>query len=233
MKISKGSILKTVRATMPARAITLGEAYLLAERQANDLLKLLGITHVPVDIARFADLPRIELRAVGPADIPKLIRSLTGQIYHEHELSGFSHHGKDGTWLIVVNKHDTPGRRRFTLAHEIKHVLDGSIASVAYATLGYGDEKLGKKQVEQICDHFAACLLMPRSAVKHAWASGIQDLEALAGHFTVSIAAMRVRLNYLGLDKEDDRPARSYFRAIAPSITNPDETAELLPCIAS
>jgi Zn-dependent peptidase ImmA (M78 family) len=53
--------------------------------------------------------------------------------------------------------------------------------------------------LEQLCDFFAACLLMPRPWVKAMWASGVQDVVALAGHFEVSPQAMQVRLFQLGL----------------------------------
>lgn len=52
---------------------------------------------------------------------------------------------------------------------------------------------------------------MPRMVVKRAWANGIQDIEALAGLFKVSCAAMQVRLDYLGLT-DTERPVETYFR---------------------
>ncbi|MEO6318843.1 MAG: ImmA/IrrE family metallo-endopeptidase, partial [Acidimicrobiales bacterium] len=52
---------------------------------------------------------------------------------------------------------------------------------------------------ERLCDYFAACLLMPRSWVKQAYGSGVQDVVALAERFEVSPQAMQVRLLQLGL----------------------------------
>ena len=37
--------------------------------------------------------------------------------------------------------------------------------------------------VEQICDYFAGCLLMPRPWVKRVYCSGVQDLPELAQTF--------------------------------------------------
>jgi Zn-dependent peptidase ImmA (M78 family) len=201
MNENKQSIMKQVRDIMPARPISLSEAHILAERQATTLLRLLDVHEVPVPVARIAELPRIEI-----------------QVEPQHRMigkSGFSHRWENGRWLIVVNKNDVPGRRRFTLAHEFKHVLDHSIANVAYAQLGHGDASRQQRQIEHICDHFAACLLMPRMVVKRAWGSGIQDIDALAGLFKVSVSAMQIRLDYLGLT-DDERPVETYFRSSKP-----------------
>lgn len=203
MNETKQSAMRKLRGIMPARSVSLTEAYMLAERQATELLRLLEVRYVPVPVARINELPRVEI-----------------QVEPRHRMldkSGFSHRWENGRWLIVVNRNDVPGRRRFTLAHEFKHVLDHSVANVAYARLSCGDAKRRDRQIEQICDHFAACLLMPRPVVKRAWTSGIQDIEALAGLFKVSSAAMQVRLDYLGLTDEQ-RPVETYFRREAPTI---------------
>lgn len=201
MNESKQSVVKTLRAIIPGRPVSLTEAYILAERQATTLLRLLDIHEVPVSVARIGTLPRVEIKVV-----PR---------HRMTESSGYSHHWENGHWLIAVNQNDIPGRRRFTLAHEFKHVLDHSIANVAYAHLGRGDAKRQQYQIEHICDHFAACLLMPRTVVKRAWAHGIQDVDALAGLFKVSLSAMRVRLDFLGLS-DTERPIETYFRRSAP-----------------
>lgn len=197
MNENKQSAMRKLRGIMPARPVSLTEARMLAERQATELLKLLGVSHVPVPVARLNELPRVEIQ-VEPQD-------------EMQNKSGFSHRWENGRWLIVVNRNDVRGRRRFTLAHEFKHVLDHSIANVAYVHLGQGDAKRQHRQIERVCDHFAACLLMPRPVVKRAWCSRIQDLEALAGLFKVSERAMQIRLEYLGLT-DDDRPVDTYFR---------------------
>ena len=197
MNEHKQSIMRTIRGIMPARPVSMTEAYMLAERQATELIRQLGITSVPVPVARLSEVPRVEIQVEPRHRMP-------GQ-------SGFSHRWENGRWLIVVNRNDVPGRRRFTLAHEFKHVLDHSIANVAYIRLGQGNASRQQRQIEHVCDHFAACLLMPRMVVKRAWASGIQDIDALAGLFKVSVSAMQVRLDYLGLS-DDERPVETYFR---------------------
>lgn len=190
------NVISTVRAVMPLRSLSLAEAFTVAELQATKLLDVLAIDQPAVPVARLADLPKIDVRVQPRHRMPTL--------------AGFSQ-WTDGRWLIVVNKDSVPGRRRFTLAHEFKHVLDHRVARIVYAQLGHGDPTKHDQQVEWVCNHFAACLLMPRPWVKRAWASGIQDEEALAGLFKVSVEAMHKRLSYLGF-LGDDRPVADYFR---------------------
>ena len=193
-------IVAQLRSIVPMRALTLGDAYTLAERQAIKALQLAGIRAPHVSLDWILGLPRTEVQ-VEPR-------------HAMHGLSGSTTFSQ-GRYLIVVNKNDAHARRRFTLAHEWKHLLDHTAAGVLYRQLGHGDPRARERRVERIADHFAACLLMPRTWIKNAWTSGIQDLPALAGLFMVSEDAMHVRLNYLGLLDTDDRPVRTYFRRVA------------------
>jgi Zn-dependent peptidase ImmA (M78 family) len=86
------------------------------------------------------------------------------------------------------------------LAHEFKHILDHPFIGALYPV-----QSADTKQAEEICDYFAACLLMPRTRVKSLWSGGLQDVEGLAARFRVSPAAMSRRLQDLGLL---DRPVR-------------------------
>jgi len=199
MNATTSTAIRTLRGIIPARPLTLSEAHVLAEQQATKLLQLLDITEVPVDVARIGKLPKIIVRVQPRHRMPNL--------------AGFTQ-WTNGRWLIIINRDNIGGRRRFTLAHEFKHVLDHTIGSVAYARLGNGDKKKHDRQVEQICDYFAACLLMPRIAVRRAWYSGMQDIPTLALHFKVSPAAMKIRLSYLGF-LDEERPMESYFRSDA------------------
>jgi Zn-dependent peptidase ImmA (M78 family) len=99
-------------------------------------------------------------------------------------------------WVVLLNAYEPAVRRRFSLAHEFKHVLDHANRAVIYGTERTATHH---RNIEQLCDYFAACLLMPRPWVKASWASGLQDIVALAGRFDVSPQAMQVRLLQLGL----------------------------------
>jgi predicted transcriptional regulator len=196
------SLLRTLRRLMPDRSVEDHEAEGIAERQALKLLALLDQHQPAVNVSAIAELPRIEVRVE-----PKL------------PISGFSQWNR-GRWLIGINRDDAPVRRRFTLAHEFKHVLDHPYIDRAYV------DRRGRPceaRAEAICDHFAACLLMPRPWVKQAWVRGVQDQRALSQLFGVSEAAMALRLRQLGisvprpsrwmpLGGQDDAGVSRYFR---------------------
>jgi Zn-dependent peptidase ImmA (M78 family) len=174
------SLLRILRNFMPPRTLEAHEAQSVAERQALKLLALLDQHQPAVNVSAIADLPRIEVR-VEP-NLP---------------FSGFSQWNR-GRWLIGINRDDAPVRRRFTLAHELKHVLDHPFVSHAYLDR---QGRPSEKRAEAMCDYFAACLLMPRPWVKQAWVNGIQDQRMLAQLFGVSEAAMALRLRQLGLSE--------------------------------
>lgn len=200
--IGRHQVIANVRALMPGRALHEHEARSLAERQAQRLSQLLDLEGPIVDLAAAAGLPRIDVRF--QAGLP---------------VSGFSEWSRS-RWVIAINLDDHWTRQRFTLAHELKHVLDNPYIEVLYPGR---DGKPSHQRAEAICDYFAACLLMPRPAVKRAWGQGHQRVEDLAAHFGVSQAAMGLRLFQLGLTTGRSRcpgtsDVRRYFRRSSPSI---------------
>ena len=190
------NVIAELRALMPARALEDHEARGIAERQATRFLELYEIRQPAVDVGLICELPRVRVRVE-----PSLLDS------------GLTHWNR-GMWVIGINRNDSPTRRRFTLAHEFKHILDHPFIDTIYP-----DEhgQPASKQAELMCDFFAACLLMPRPWVKRLWAQGMQDAAVLAATFNVSPAAMNVRLQQLGLAEPRGRwhggvVARRYFR---------------------
>jgi IrrE N-terminal-like domain len=84
-------------------------------------------------------------------------------------------------------------RRRFTIAHELCHAI--------FANSGRGWPRTGS-ELEEICERFAAELLMPRWAIEHAWSSHGCDVTSFrdtADKFAVSWTALACRLAEFGL----------------------------------
>jgi Zn-dependent peptidase ImmA (M78 family) len=187
------SPIAQLRLLAPARPLNPGEALRIAELQANRLLAIAGVSEPPVAERVISGLPRIEVARLSPIPV-----------------SGSAHWAK-GRWVIVLNGAEPLVRQRYSLAHELKHVLDQPLASVLYpASRGQTSEE----RAEQVADWFAASLLMPRAWVKRAWArEGIQDLRTLAHRFGVSQQAMRVRLLCLGLTEPATRCGGRLTRA--------------------
>lgn len=187
------ALLTALRRDMPIRPMAFYEHLIVAERQATRLLRQLGQLEPGVSLDWLTD------GSLGNIDVVMLPR------WRMESLSGMSS-WQDGRWVIGINKAQPHARRRFTLAHEFKHVLDAHRDKITYS-------RLTTEQREQIADYFAACYLMPKTWLRRAWTGGLQDPEALAGLFKVSQPAMQKRLRYLQfVDAEPDRPVNSYFR---------------------
>lgn len=169
-----------LRALTPERPLSIEESLRVAELQATHLLRLMHVTAAPVEDGVVTELPRVRVRE--EAGLP---------------VSGSSH-WVAGVWVITVNRDEPPLRRRFTAAHELKHALDAPFIHFLYpAEAGLSSAK----RAERVADYFAACVLMPRPWVKRVFGQGIHDVEALASRFQVSAAAMRYRLDQLGLSE--------------------------------
>ena len=170
------TMLAELRSMSPDRPLTLREAYVIAERQATRLLRLSGVTSGPVPDEVISGLPFMAVH----------VRKLPGS-------SGATHWVKP-RWIVLLNAYEPTVRRRFSLAHEFKHIVDHPRRK--YRAAPSRTEHLAN---ERLCDFFSACLLMPRGWVKRAFGSGIQDIVDLANLFDVSPQAMHVRLVQLGL----------------------------------
>jgi len=197
-------LMLRVRNTMPKRALLYGEALTIAKLQALRLRALLHITAPSADLKWILLVPNLVVKMLPKHEI----RELTGA-----EASGMTKRMKNGDYFIGINRNAAHTHRRFTVAHEFKHLIDYPYQETLYAQLGHGDKELQHRLRERICDHFAAHFLVPDTLLKRAWTSGLQDLSALAGLFTVSEEAMQIRLENEGF-LDDDRPAEAFLRRV-------------------
>lgn len=98
----------------------------------------------------------------------------------------------DGRLVIKLNVHSPLSRKRFTLAHEIAHLLLGTIP--ARRSTNKSDPEL-----ERACDSIAAELLMPAedaiSLVRSFGVPSPQNLRAIASKFEVSLHAAAIRIH--------------------------------------
>jgi Zn-dependent peptidase ImmA (M78 family) len=173
------SVIADLRALTPHRGLSLIEGLRVAELQAARLLLARGVAEPAVPAAVVSDLPRISV--VHTNRIP---------------ISGHVEWGKS-VWVITLNRTEPLTRRRFSLAHEFKHVLDAPFGDALYPAwrgMSAGD------RAEHVADHFAASLLMPKAWVRRLYYDrGITELPRLAARFGVSQTAMRIRLASLGM----------------------------------
>ena len=176
--------ISMLRDVMPIRPLTFAESLRLAELQASKFLAIVGASAPALPESAIAGLPRVQVERMSPSPV-----------------SGATQWSR-GRWLIILNGSEPRGRQRFSLAHEFKHVLDNPFIDVLYPAKG---DMTSAERAEQVCDYFAACLLMPRLWLKRAWTSGEQNPRSLARHFEVSPAAMTVRLRQTGLVRAEAR----------------------------
>lgn len=171
-----------LRAIVPKRPLDAHEALSVAERQATSILR-----------AFRAD------RADGPVATKELIESLPFLVVEYDAALGGSavtEQLPEGRWLVAINKSEAPARQLFSLAHELKHVLDAEATDTLYpATRWFSSDQ----QAERIADYFASCLLMAKRQVVRDWCGGRQRIDLLARRYGVSRQAMSYRLHQLGL----------------------------------
>jgi DNA modification methylase len=148
------------------------------------LLERTGITQPPIPLEPLLEGLNIELSArpgmrEDAAVVPMTDPSL----------------GHPAYWMIYYNPDRPPARQRFTLAHEIGHVLlHGAERGVA-ASARSGRGGARERQV----DRFAEELLMPAPMVRAAVRQYGTNVERLRALFLVSKAAMERRLRTLKL----------------------------------
>jgi IrrE N-terminal-like domain len=138
------------------------------------------------------------------------IRSLPGAPSDQGRLSGMLDPAGMVVWVDRGEARRSPGRRRFTIAHEIGHLILHVPTSkevfydrptdIREIDEGSPSEKLPElRKREREANVFARELLMPEPLVnEQAHATGF-NLPALANRFEVSVPAMRLRLRLLKL----------------------------------
>lgn len=177
-------VITQLRDMIPLRPLTFTEAMRIGEMQAQRFREVTGITEPHFPMKAIADLPRVRLTRMSP-----------------FPTSGASH-WYGGQWIVVLNGTESQTRQLFTAAHELRHIIDDRFRKLMYSK--FPDD--GRHDmIEQLCNHFAGCLLMPRPMLKRLYCSGIQDVARLARIFGVSQSAMAVRLSQVGLIDAPDR----------------------------
>jgi hypothetical protein len=138
------------------------------------------------------------------------IRTLPGAPADQGRLSGMLDAEEMIVWVDRVEAQRSPGRRRFTIAHEVGHF----VLHVPVVHKLFPDRPVDIKEIEEgssaagLSAHrrrereanvFASELLMPELLLaEQAHATGF-NLPALAKRFEVSVPALRLRLRLLKL----------------------------------
>jgi Zn-dependent peptidase ImmA (M78 family) len=166
----------------------------------EDILQRFGIRNAPVPVDRIAKGLGAQLR-FSPLD-----EKLSGMIYIS-----------DNTPIIGVNSLHHPNRQRFSIAHEIghlvlhRHLISGKVHvdkefKIQLTSLNRDEiSALGTEGIEVEANNFAANLLMPEAWLRQALAGKPFDidnegpLDELAKKFRVSRQALEYRIRNLAL----------------------------------
>ena len=157
---------------------------------------------LPADLTELASLLEAEL------DIDVALEPLP------QGLDGLSANS-GGLRLALVNTSTAAPRRRWTLAHEVGHLVVGDSQQLLL------DENLfgSKSPDETRANAFAAAFLMPKSTLRESWEGRIVNIELVAdllAEFGVSLDALAFRLHNLGLV---NAPGRDDIRAMWPAMS--------------
>jgi hypothetical protein len=157
-----------------------GRIFTLVRKLAQYYAEKLGIMEIPVqtEITNHIcfDQP-IEIRLVP-------LKSAHGAVWRL----------RDG-WVIHLNSKDSSARRRFTLYHEIFHILAHCNATPVFKKAS--SQKQGSFN-ELLADHFSAVMIMPEEIVQKKWPE-VNDISKMAAVFDVPEPIMYCGLKHFRL----------------------------------
>lgn len=104
--------------------------------------------------------------------------------------------------IVVLNPTHSPARQNSDLTHELAHLIRQHEPAqiVISEETGIGLRTFHDLQ-EAEANWLAGCLLLPRPALSHCAARGI-DREAMCDHFGVSTELLRYRLGVTGVGRQ-------------------------------
>ncbi len=151
-----------------------------------------GLTQVTKVIRRFTSSAPVNIvglaRAFGITVRQAHRGENSGEIFRDIARGGFS------GYTILVNSARPKVRKRFTVAHELGHLLRhrNRISNRLVDDRMYRSSLGSSREAE--ANRLAADLLMPGRLIQQIRAEGTTNLEDLAGRFEVSLDAMKNRL---------------------------------------
>jgi hypothetical protein len=97
------------------------------------------------------------------------------------------------SWVVQINRNDSTARQRYTLYHEIFHILAHSKATPVFKKAGRNREGTFN---EMLADHFSGACLMPEKLVRKFWPE-TRDIKVMARIFDVPEPIAWLELKHL------------------------------------
>ena len=144
----------------------------LPRQLARDALKALEAEEPPVNLRAVLEY----LSGTRNITIELLPYSLPDKVSGAHAKKGQKH-------IITYNRNHHPYRQRFTIAHELGHLL------LEHADVQDMEKDLASRNPrETAANAFAAELLAPLEFLKKDFEEGVRDVKALASNITLSFS---------------------------------------------
>lgn len=171
-------------------------------RAAEILSQHHDVEHLPVPIERIATALGAEIREVD------LDSDLSGMLVRNRERAGDRERR-----IISVQRSHSKKRKRFTIAHELGHLLMhpgrpfiAETEKIVHVDLRTNTPGYANLQEEREANQFAAALLMPAELVQKHWnalsvkhSDPVKVAGLLAREFDVSPIAMKYRIANLAI----------------------------------
>jgi hypothetical protein len=157
-----------------------GRIFKLVGKLATKYQVEAGINHLPVPIdiiTRAGDNLPIEVRKVP-------LNAYHGAVWKLSDC-----------WLVQLNCNDTVCRQRFTLYHEIFHILAHCKSTPVFKKPTRGRQGSFN---EMLADHFSGIILVPAGQVKKLWPE-VRDVSQMAALFDVPKSVMYIALRGMGV----------------------------------
>lgn len=100
-----------------------------------------------------------------------------------------------GGWLINLRGMDSLEQRRFTIFHEVFHILAHCKAGVTFRR---SHPDVTSHYYELLADYFALSILLPSNWIENQWVKR-GNLDELAKLFVVPKSALYIRMKLMGL----------------------------------
>lgn len=160
----------------------------------------MGFTELPIKVSAICRKLGIEIRSYEKAKELLERHQLENKIL---EIDGFTL-GIDGRYTILFNEHCSIQRNRFTVAHELGHILLGHIPKNGMHITAINREPSSKDNpLEQQANVFASRLLAPVCILRELQVTEVHEIAELCD---ISMTAAQYRFNRLS--KLNDREQR-------------------------
>ena len=161
------------------------ENYKKSRNAAWEILLACGVDALPVDLN--AVLRNLGVRVYAYSRAAELLED-TGLAEVAGRVSGLTFYA-GAQPVILYNDAETPQRIRFTIGHELGHIVLGHVRPGEH-TRQNREPQPGDDPMEQAANRFAADLLSPACVL---WGLGLHSPEEIAEICKISIQAARFR----------------------------------------